>query len=57
MCALNIVDSGDNNKMSICIPSENCGIDGDYYSEFQDITFAIKNTDHCVTSKLDAFTE
>ena len=56
-CALNIVDENDENKMSICIPSDSCGVEGDYVSDVQAITFAIKVSDHCVKSKLDAHTE
>ena len=43
--------------MSICVPSESCGINADYESEAQGITFAITDAVHCVDSSADALVE
>ena len=48
MCAIDIVDENDENKRSICVPSDYCGVDGDYVSDELGITFAITEIDVCV---------
>jgi len=57
MCAIDIVDENEENRMSICIPSDYCGIEGNYISEMWEITFATTEIDSCVKSSYDAFRE
>ena len=39
--------------MTICIPSENCGVNANYYSTERGLTFATTDADLCVISSED----
>ena len=53
VCALTIEVLNGNEDMTLCIPSENCGVNDNYYSAERGVTFSATVSDSCIKSKED----
>ena len=53
VCAPDIDDGAGNDQMTICIPTESCGVNGDYVSAERGVTFITSDTDICIMSAAD----